>query len=72
VFSPLKTPEDQSVDAAPFAGREEELATAAEDAIAVVPRTQIGWRVLASASTRRRVSHRATSTLDYAFSGEHS
>ena len=42
VFSPLKTSEDQSVDAAPFAGREEELATAAEDAIAGVPRKEVG------------------------------
>jgi class 3 adenylate cyclase len=42
VFTPLKTLEDQTVDATPFTGREEELATAAQDAIATVPRKEVG------------------------------
>lgn len=54
VFSPLKTLEDQSVDATPFAGREEELAALAQDAIAAVPRKEVGALTPRMAAARAR------------------
>jgi class 3 adenylate cyclase len=54
VFTPLKTLEDQPVDATPFTGREEELATVAEDVIAAVPREEVGARTRRMAAAKAR------------------
>jgi class 3 adenylate cyclase len=54
VFTPLKTLEDQQVDATPLTGREEELATAADDAIAAVPRKDVGALMRRIAAARAR------------------
>jgi hypothetical protein len=54
VFSPLKTLDDQSVDASLSTGREQELATAVEDAIAVVLRRDVGPLTRWTAAARAR------------------
>lgn len=54
VFTPLKTLEDQPVNATPFAGREEPLAAAAEAAIAALPRESVGARTRRKAVARAR------------------
>jgi class 3 adenylate cyclase len=53
VFTPLKTLEEQPVDAT-FTGREEELATVAEEAIAAASRQETGARTRRMAAAKAR------------------
>lgn len=54
VFSPLKTLDEQSVDATPLTGREQELADAAQDAVGAVPRRDVGALMRRTAAARAR------------------
>ena len=54
VFSPLKSLDDQSVDASLSTGREQELATAVENAVAVTPRRDAGALMRWTSAARAR------------------